>query len=254
MLGIMWYSVGYVKEMIAVPSEVDVPDVVNMTLDQAKQELASRQLEALVEYLESSDVPKDVVIRQNPSGMKVRPGYKVTLYVSEGPAKQKMPEVVKLKLSDAKERLTKWGIKPENISVDPQFMDEEPDTVVTQTPGPGEEFTDPSAVMVKLIVSKGPETFKMPNLIGKTENEARNMVMVNNLKLSNENVSYEASYKQTKGRVIEQFPYQPGDEVSPGAEIKLIVSSGFPEEAGPMSVPVTIKPTSEGKLPRSKSY
>lgn len=247
MLGIMWYSVGYVKEMIAVPSEVDIPDVVNMPLDQAKQELASRQLEALVEYLESPDVPKDVVVRQNPSGMKVKPGYKVTLYVSEGPTKQKMPEVVKLKLGDAKERLTQLGIKPENISIDQQFMDEEPDTVMTQTPAPGEEFTDPSVVTVKLVVSKGPETFKMPNLIGKTEKEAQNMIMVNNLKLSSGDITYEASYKQTKGRVIKQFPYEPGDEVSPGEEIKLIVSSGFPEEAGPMSVHVPIKPASEGK-------
>lgn len=246
MLGLMWYSVGYVKEMIAVAPEVDVPNVVNMPLDQAKQELESKQLEALVEYMESSDVPKDVVVRQNPSDMKVKPGHKVTLYVSEGPAKQKMPEVVKSKLSDAKKRLTELGIKLENISIDPQFMDEEPDTVMIQTPAPGEEFTDPSAVMVKLVVSKGRETFKMPNLIGKTEKEAQSMIMVNNLKLASGDISYEASYKQTKGRVIKQFPYEPGDDVSPGSEIKLIVSSGLPEEAGPMSVHVPVKPASEG--------
>lgn len=246
-LGGMWYSVGYVKEMIAVAPEVDVPNVVNMPLDKAKQELESKQLEAIVEYVEAPDVDKDVVVRQNPSDMKVKPGHKVTLYVSQGPAKQKMPDVVKSKLSDARERLTQLGIKPDHITVESQFMDAEPDTVMTQTPAPNEEFTDPSTVMVKLIVSKGRETFKMPNLIGKTEKEAQNMIMVSNLKLASGDISYEASYKQTKGRVIKQFPYEPGDDVSPGAEIKLIVSSGLPEEAGPMSVHVPIKPANEGK-------
>ncbi len=87
----------------------------------------------------------------------------------------------------------------------------------------------------------------MPNLIGKTENEAKNMLLVNNLKLAKDGITYEASYKQSKGKVIGQFPYQPNDSVPPGTEITLTVSSGLPEEAGPMSVSIPIKPAQEGK-------
>ncbi|MED4602574.1 Stk1 family PASTA domain-containing Ser/Thr kinase [Paenibacillus validus] len=246
-LGGMWYAVGVVKAKVMI-ERVDVPTVVGLQLVQAQQMLHDAKLESEFEYVkDDKNSPKDTVVRQSHSDMKVNVGSKITLYVSQGPDKKKMPDLVKLKLGDATTRLKELGIAEKNIVVESKFMDEPPDTVVSQTPAADEEFADPAAVMVKLVVSKGRESIPMPNLIGKTENEAKNMLLVNNLKLAKDGITYEASYKQSKGKVIGQFPYQPNDSVPPGTEITLTVSSGLPEEAGPMSVSIPIKPAQEGK-------
>ncbi|WP_201318439.1 MULTISPECIES: Stk1 family PASTA domain-containing Ser/Thr kinase [unclassified Paenibacillus] len=246
-LGGMWYAVGVVKAKVMI-ERVDVPTVVGLQLVQAQQMLHDAKLESEFEYVkDDKNSPKDTVVRQSHSDMKVNVGSKITLYVSQGPDKKKMPDLVKLKLGDATTRLKELGIAEKNIVVESKFMDEPPDTVVSQTPAADEEFADPAAVMVKLVVSKGRESIPMPNLIGKTENEAKNMLLVNNLNLAKDGITYEASYKQSKGKVIGQFPYQPNDSVPPGTEITLTVSSGLPEEAGPMSVSIPIKPAQEGK-------
>ncbi|MCZ8511429.1 Stk1 family PASTA domain-containing Ser/Thr kinase [Paenibacillus filicis] len=248
LVGGMWYAVQYVSKSIAPPSEVLVPSVVGKTLADAQTELKGLQLVPEVAgYEASKDVPKDTVIRQDPSNMKVRANSKVKLTVSSGPQKQKMPDVTKKKLSDALALLAQLGYKEDRISVDKQYMDADPDLVMSQTPGVDEDI-DPTTGTVKLTVSKGRETFKMPNLIGKTEAEARNQILASNLKLGKDAVTYESSYKQSKGRVIVQFPFQPNDDVYAGSEVsKLIVSSGLPDDAGPMTVTVPVKPAREGK-------
>ncbi|MEK8131954.1 Stk1 family PASTA domain-containing Ser/Thr kinase [Paenibacillus filicis] len=246
LLGGMWYAVGEVKKRVAIET-VDVPNVVNKTLAQAHQELVNAKLEPVPEYVkDEKNSPKDTVIRQSPAMIKVNVGSKVILSVSQGPDKLKLPDLNKFKLSEARAQLKQLGIPDTNIVVDPKFMDVEPDTVVEQQPAALTEFLDPAAVMVKLTVSKGIETVKMPNLIGKTEKEAKNMILVSGLKLAKDGITQEASYKQSKGKVMDQFPFKPNDDVAPGSEISLIVSSGLPPEAGQMTVNVPIKPAKEG--------
>ncbi|SDD98332.1 serine/threonine protein kinase [Paenibacillus sp. UNCCL117] len=246
LLGGMWYAVGEVKNRVAVQT-VEVPPVVGKMLVQAQQELIDAGLEPEFEYAkDEKNSPKDTVFRQSPEKMKVTVGSKVKLTVSQGPDKLKIPELNKLKVADAKAQLVALGIPDNNIVVEPKFMDAEVDTVVGQFPAAATEFADPSAVMVKLTVSQGREKVKMPNLIGKTENEAKNMILVSGLKLAKDGVTQEANYKQSKGKVIKQFPFEPNDDVAPGTEISITVSSGLPPEAGPMSVNIPLKPAREG--------
>lgn len=244
-LGAMWYMVGVVKAKFTV-QEVDVPYVVNLPITEAKAKLAAVQLEAEVVQESSREVAKDVVIRQSTSNQKLKVHSKVTLTVSKGIDKQKMPNVVGAKLADAKTALMALGINEDKISTEQKFIDAEPGTVLQQTPGQDEEV-DPVTATVKLVVSKGRESIPMPDLVGLTEAEAKSKITVNNLKLAADGITYETSYKQPKGKVITQFPYKYKDEVPPGTEIKLIISSGYPEEAGPMTVTVPIKPAKEGK-------
>ncbi|CAG7603829.1 Serine/threonine-protein kinase PrkC [Paenibacillus solanacearum] len=244
LLGGMWYAVGYAKKMLEVPQTL-VPNVVNKPLAEAQQILTEAGLENDVEYQQSKDVPKDVVIRQSQADIKVRLPNKIKLYVSQGVELKKMPEVTKKSVADAKQQLTNLGIKPENITVASENSDADPDTVTKQTPKVDEDI-DPATVKVSLTVSKGPETIPMPNLIGKSEAEAKSTLEKSNLKLAKEGISVEASYKAAKGRVIKQFPYEPDEPVAPGSEIKLVISSGLPEDAGQMKVSVPVMPAREG--------
>ncbi len=242
----MWYAVQYVQEKLSV-QRVDIPNVVDKPLAEAEKILTDSKLQVGVEYQNDETKPKDIVIRQSQSNMQVNAGSKIQLTVSSGPALKQMPDVTKLKLAEAKTQLLSLGFKSENIKIVQNFSDAEPETVATQTPGTDQQYANPADVKVELVVSKGRETFPMPNLIGKTENEAKTLLRDNNLKLSKDGISRQPSYKQKKGRVIQQFPFEPNDDVTPGTEITLTVSSGLPPEAGQMTVPVQIKPAKEGQ-------
>jgi eukaryotic-like serine/threonine-protein kinase len=243
-LGAMWYAVGYVKGMFDVTS-VPVPDVVNKTLKDAQVTLKSVGLDSNVEYIPSKE-DKDKVLRQGQQGMKLHVGAKVDLFVSQGVEKLKLSSYLGQNLKDAKLQLNALGVKDEQITVAQVFTNDAPDTILQQTPSQGEEF-EPDKINIKFNVSKGPETFKMPNLVGSTETEAKAKIGVLNLKLPADGISREKSYKQPKGKVIKQFPYEFNDLVSPGAEIRLIISDGLPAEAGQMTVSVPVKPSVDGK-------
>jgi serine/threonine protein kinase/beta-lactam-binding protein with PASTA domain len=245
LLGFMWYMVDYVKAVMVVQT-VTVPNVVGKPLLEAQDTLKEVQLDYDVIMENSKDVAKDVVISQSSANIKLKVHSKVILHVSKGVELQKMPNLVGTNLAEAKPALVAMGFKEDKISIEQKFVDEAPGKVLQQTP-PANEALDPLTTSVKLTVSKGKETFKMKDLVGLTEAEAKSRILIDNLKLAPDGINVETSYKQPKGRVIKQFPYEYNDEVSPGSEIKLIISSGLPEEAGPMTISVPYKPTAEGK-------
>ncbi|CAH1208246.1 hypothetical protein PAECIP111891_03182 [Paenibacillus allorhizoplanae] len=180
----------------------------------------------------------------SPDAMFADSPMKVTVSVP----KEKMPNLIGLKIKDARETLRVLGIDPDkHIQIEQQFSDEVTvDTVIQQLPRVDEQVY-PSTLTVQLSVSKGKETFKMPNLIGLSLTDAKKAISDNRLKLAPENISYESSYNFQKDKVITQFPYGAENEVSPGSEIKLIVSKGMPDDAGVMTVPVTLVPIIDGK-------
>jgi serine/threonine-protein kinase len=246
-----YYAFGYINKSMAPIPDVLVPSVVGQPVEEAQKLLKDANLTPEVELEFNEKVAKDTVIRQSQANLRVKVNSKIVLTVSKGIEKQKMPPLVGTKLAEAKLALSSLGIT--EITLDPKFLDDPPDTIVQQSPPQGEEI-DPATTTVKLTVSKGRETFKMPNLVGLTEQEARNKITVQKLVLPANGVTYEASYKQPKGKVIKQFPYEFNEDASPGAEIKLIVSSGLPEDAGPMSVNVTVQPAANGKASEVKLY
>ncbi|MDR6551526.1 Stk1 family PASTA domain-containing Ser/Thr kinase [Paenibacillus qinlingensis] len=244
-LGAMWYMVGYVKGMFAIET-VDVPNVENKLLTQAQAELTVAKLGWTVEYDEDSKLPKDTVIRQDPSGLRLNVGTKVILYVSKGIPKFKMDNYAGQTLGDVKLKLQGLGIKDDQITIKPETSDNPPDLILKQSPAPGEEFELEKAAII-LTVSKAKETVKMPDLVGMAEAEAKAQITKLGLKLPVNGITREKSYKVAKGKVIAQFPYKKDEEASIGGDVSLVISDGLPEEAGQLTVSVPVKPTTEGK-------
>ena len=244
-LGAMWYMVGYVKGMFAIET-VEVPNVVNKTLTQAQAELTVARLGWAVEYDSDSKLPKDTVISQDPSGMRLNVGTKVTLHVSKGVPKVKMDNYAGQAYKDVKLKLQALGIKDEQITITQETNDAAPDMILKQSPLAGEEFEVGKAA-IAFTVSKAKETFKMPDLVGSTEAEAKAQLTKLGLKLPVNGITREKSYKVAKGKVISQFPFDKNTDVSVGAEISLVISDGLPEDAGQLTVSVPVKPTAEGK-------
>jgi serine/threonine-protein kinase len=245
LLALMWSGVVWIQNKMRVP-DVVVPDVVNMPEEDAIKTLQEAGLfveEPIYEFRE--DVEAGIVFDQDKKGMTVKEGSYIRIYVSKGIETVGMPRLTGQTLNEALNELLDIGLSETQIESEEMFSEEEPGTVIAQTPE-AEEQIDPKTAVVKLTVSKGKETFPMPNLIGLTESEALAKIESHNLKPAKDGVISMPSYAP-KGTVFKQFPYEPNDEVSPGAEVSIYVSSGYPSDARTYQYIVRVSPASPGK-------
>ena len=101
-------------------------------------------------------------------------------------------------------KLQALGIKDEQITITQETTDDAPDMILKQSPLAGEEFELDKAA-IAFTVSKAKETFKMPDLVGMTEAEAKAQITKLSLKLPVNGITREKSYKVAKGKVINNF-------------------------------------------------
>lgn len=138
----------------------DMPKVINQHVDTAIAILEKQGLKLDIQPLEenSDTVEEDYVIRTEPAaGEKLQTGDKVTLYVSIGPVKLKMPKVMGENVSTAVKMLEAAGFA--NITYEEYVESDEPlDNVVYQSVGAGEEVPKNTEIVLKL--SKGPKVTK----------------------------------------------------------------------------------------------
>lgn len=248
-LGILIGVVFYVKGLLVV-KDVVMPNLIQMTEQEALNTLAALKIEVedpiVREPKEGFD--QGVVFDQGkPEGTKVKEGSSVRLYVSEGSPYIAMPDYTGNPSELVIQRLTEIGFDSSRITKEPVFDDEaEPGTVVGTTPTAGEKV-DPRSASVKLLVSKGKETFGMPNLVGTTKEEAIAKIEASGLKLAKDGIIEESSYEQPAGRVFKQQPFEPNDPVAKGSEVRIYVSSGYPPEALSYTFPLIVAPQVDGK-------
>jgi serine/threonine-protein kinase len=155
--------------MVAVPSRKNVPTVVGSTISVATQRLRSEGFE--VGYVrDNSDKPRNTVVGQSPAGgSSVDEGSKVTLNISDGPQLQEVPNVVGLGRRAARRTLTEAGFKVRERRVPDDTV--KPDHVVRQTPSGNS--TGERGQSVAIEVSSGPAQGVVPDVVGKTEDDAR---------------------------------------------------------------------------------
>ena len=115
------------------PRPVGVPNVVGVTLDQAKAALADMKLVPDVTLKHDDTIPKDQVMSQTPVGNATAPqGSKVHLVVSNGPPMVPVPDVVGKNVGEAQQLVIAAGLTP-NV----QQLPGGPGTVLNQSPGGG---------------------------------------------------------------------------------------------------------------------
>ncbi|OZB91826.1 Stk1 family PASTA domain-containing Ser/Thr kinase [Paenibacillus sp. XY044] len=241
--GVVWY----VNQKLVVP-DVTVPSVINMTEEQARKSLSDKGLlvEDPVIRKYNKDFDDGIVYEQSrPEGTVVKKGAAIQLTVSTEKPKVPMPDVKGLTFDDARKALLAKGVKDDNIKKKEEFSDDvEKGLIISSDPGANSEV-DADNQEITLTVSKGRETIKMPDLIGKTQQEATDLIEKNGLKLLR--VVEEDSYTVEKGKVIKQFPFDPNTQATPNAEITLTVSKGYPADALNYTLNLPVAPVEEGK-------
>ncbi|NNG39842.1 Stk1 family PASTA domain-containing Ser/Thr kinase [Flexivirga sp. ID2601S] len=112
-------------------------------------------------------------------------------------------------------------------------------TVVSTTPGAGDGQRKTDAVVLR--VSKGPERYDVPSLVGKSEADARRAITDAHLKVGSVTQAYDES--TPSGQVASTIP-SGGSSQKPGTAVDVVVSKG----KQPVTVPdVTGSPKSDAE-------
>ena len=196
---------------------VDVPKVVGLTEEQARDQLEDLEFE--VDTLEKphSKVEAGFVFRQDPkANEEAEAGDTVTIYVSTGPRQVEVPTLVGLTLDEARARLKEAGLRLGDVT--PEFAEGvEPDEVLRQFPREGEQVEERERVDV--VIAAGAT---VPGVIGMTQEEAEAAIIEAGFTPS---VLTEPNDEYEEGIVFGQDPEE-GAELDPGDTVTIVVSEG----------------------------
>jgi serine/threonine-protein kinase len=149
------------------PGEAAVPQVTGLPRAQAEKALRDAGFKVAVAQQYSSEVPAGEVISSSPpEGSTAEKGATVRLVVSRGARPVTVPDVVGKPIDEARSLLTGAGLKV--TTKDDTSSTRDPGTVTAQSPKAGAKLR-PGAT-IALTVAKA---IDVPDLVGKTEQEAR---------------------------------------------------------------------------------
>ena len=138
--------------------QVEVPDVVNKTMEEAQNAITEAGLHSKVENVADDKVEEGHVVSTDPTaGTSVDAGSYVTLKVSTGPADEKVKVPTGLEgdlLYNATAMLEDAGLTVGSITKD-DTSTLPADTVISVTPGEGSEVSKGSAVDITVSSGKG---------------------------------------------------------------------------------------------------
>ncbi|MGH7727378.1 MAG: Stk1 family PASTA domain-containing Ser/Thr kinase [Vulcanimicrobiaceae bacterium] len=197
---------------------VTVPPLAALSLADAQQRLGTLGLSPAIREAPSLSVLRGIVIRQDPvAGASVAAGSSVTLDVSSG-----LPQVTLLDLGqyssgDAQRYLRNAHLKPKLVA---KFDQAPPGTVLSQNPAAGTQLAVHS--VVTLVVSKGPPTVALPDLVTMSAGDAERALAAAHLRATVSQHNYDGI---PVGVVAEQSP-SAGTALAPGSSVQLVVSAG----------------------------
>ena len=211
--------------------ETMVPDVRDVVLLDAMLSLQERGLVANVEVRYSADPAlAGRVIGQTPqAGTLVRAGKRVALTVSRGARVDRVGTYVGRSITEVRAELRAlFAAGDQTILLgDPQyvFSDQEPGTVIAQSPTPGTEIT--AITEVALVVSRGPDVdrIELPSFIGLPYETAIHRLTQSSIPFRFE--VRDAEDDERSGLVVSQDP-EPQAEVEVGSFVTLTMTRPSP--------------------------
>ena len=190
----------------------------------ARQRIQDAGLRPVAVNESSEDVPRGIVIRQSPdAGERIQRGNVVRYFVSTGKPRVAVPEVVGARESDAVATLRAAGLVPNVVDI---FSDEPEGTVIAQDPKGGTSIV--VGTEVRLNVSKGPQQTGIPNVIGRSFDDAAAALR----EAGFTPVRRDVEAPEPEGTVVGMSPGA-GTLAPPGTRVTLNVSTGTDTTAVP---------------------
>lgn len=227
---------GYMRlrDNISANEDILMPSLVGMTQEEAELVAQEEGFQLnLVDSVSSTEFEAGRIVSQNvDEGVRIKPGYPVSIILSLGSDMVSVPLLVNRTLTEAEAILKEAGLR---MNVEYEFSDTIPlDVVMEQSI---ESFTDVEpSTRVDLIVSKGEEVSEviMIQLIGTQISQAMNDIVAMDLVVGE--VTYEPNNEAPANEVTWQS-YDAGTTLETKTAVDLYVSSGPEPQPEPEPTP-----------------
>lgn len=215
--------------------DVQIPNLVGKEQSQAKLEAQEAKLEFVIkEENFNKEVPAGCVISQEPpyaENFAVKEGSKIIVVISKGRNTVPVPKVIGQKLDEAVKTLEDLGLI---VNVEEEYNKKvEAGYIIEQSIEAKTEIDAGETITIK--VSKGTEKVIVPDLIGKTEDVAKDMITENGLKLKY--VYTDVDESKADGTVIYQN-IDANSEVEKDSYIEITINVLPKEKKGTINVNV----------------
>ncbi|GAA3215007.1 Stk1 family PASTA domain-containing Ser/Thr kinase [Oerskovia jenensis] len=211
------------------PAAVIVPNVAGLSQEQARAEIESAGLavDPTVDQEDNGTVKKGLVTRTEPAADESAPaGSAVKIFISSGLVT--IPDLVGKPQAEAETAL-------DDLDLSYAIVEEESTktagTVIKQNPGagPGKQGQKVTLTIAKTPAPAGPEMTNVPDMVGKTLDEAKELL--GGAGLNSGNVTEKESASVPKGNVISTNPGKDA-VLEVGDKVDIVVSTGPPGGGG----------------------
>ena len=218
------------------PKVVKVPDLVGVEKEEAERMLTELKLELEVEEeVFDNEKPAGFIVSQDPeANSEIKQKNKVKVKVSKGPEEVKVPNFVGMNIKEVRELVASLGLlldetREFSSKVEKDYVIKQ-DVKANETIGGGSE--------IKIVVSDGKEIkkAKVPDVVGKTEEEARRLI--SDSKLLVKEIIYVQDTSRADATVVNQ-DIVAGDEVDELTPITLTVNR-LPKTEKSVQVTITL--------------
>ena len=204
------------------PPEVEMPNVVGMSREEAQKEIEATKLKFEVEKEEyDAEVPEGFVISQDPKYMerfnKVKEGSTVKVVISKGQEKTKVPKVVGMTKEEAIQAIEDANLKAEVIEETSKKVEE--GYVISQDTEADTEIAAGETIKIHVSTGTGIKQVTVVSVIGQDEATAKKTLEDLGLKVT---ITYTDSTKDN-GKVATQS-IADGKVVDEGTAITLTVN------------------------------
>jgi beta-lactam-binding protein with PASTA domain/predicted Ser/Thr protein kinase len=212
-----WYVYEQIQDQLNATKPVAVELYIGTRADLASARIQDAGLRPRVIRGPNETMQAGHVYDQSPpAGDRIDKGNFVTLYVSTGKPRVKVPPVTGLQLTEAVTRLADAGLRSDPHEVP---SSEDAGTVTAQSPAAGDSVVVKS--VIRINVSKGPKLLTVPNVIGQPFENAISALQGAGFAVARQDVDSD----QPKGDVVNQSPV-PGSQAAVGSKVTLQVSRG----------------------------
>lgn len=203
--------------------QVEMITVVGKKVDDVKVALLNLGLTPEIEYQESADYEQGIVMKASAEpGEMIEEGSNVVLTVSAGSEGVEVPDVVGMTEAEGTAELGKKGFPVNKTEDYDEYI--QAGNIITQSPKAGEKAPSGAAVTITISLGKDTEKVRVPDLMGRSEEEAMAVLVEAGLQLgvvsevNNENADL-------TGLVCYQS-YSVGSYVEAGTKVDISISLG----------------------------
>lgn len=226
------------------PKDVQIPNVVNLTQEEAKQRIEQLKLKFAYKEEYSADVEAGHVISQDPqyiNNYSVKEGSTVTVVISKGMEQTKVPKVIGMEYSKAESALTEAGLEVEKVEETSQKV--KAGYVISQEIDANTEVQKGTKIKIHVSTGTGIKKVTVTSVIGKSSEEAKKILT--DLKLE-VNVVEDEDTSKSDGVVLKQS-VDPGTSVEEGSAITITVNKIEKNKQG--TVNINVKSLADKKIP-----